>query len=83
MTRYAAVSGLVERASGRSVGWQKSLVGGGVFTHEAGIHVDGLIKDRLNYQGVDPSELGRDHQFVLGKHSGSQGYHPRLCRYGR
>ncbi|MCG8025695.1 MAG: homocitrate synthase [Candidatus Thiodiazotropha endolucinida] len=71
MTRYATVSDLVERASGRSVGWQKSLVGGGVFTHEAGIHVDGLLKDRLNYQGVDPSELGRDHQFVLGKHSGS------------
>lgn len=71
MTRYAAVSDLVERASGRSVGWQKSLVGDGAFTHEAGIHVDGLMKDRLNYQGVDPAELGRDHQFVLGKHSGS------------
>jgi homocitrate synthase NifV len=72
MARYGVVSALVERASGRSVGWQKSLVGAGVFTHEAGIHVDGLIKDRLNYQGVDPSELGRDHRFVLGKHSGSQ-----------
>ncbi len=71
MTRYSALSELVEIASGRSVGWQKSLVGAGVFTHEAGIHVDGLMKDRLNYQGVDPSELGRDHQFVLGKHSGS------------
>jgi homocitrate synthase NifV len=71
MTRYSVLSELVEIASGRSVGWQKSLVGAGVFTHEAGIHVDGLMKDRLNYQGVDPSELGRDHQFVLGKHSGS------------
>ena len=71
MTRYSDLSELVERASGRSVGWQKSLVGAGVFTHEAGIHVDGLMKDRLNYQGVDPAELGRDHQFVLGKHSGS------------
>jgi homocitrate synthase NifV len=29
------------------------------------------MKDRLNYQGVDPAEMGRDHQFVLGKHSGS------------
>jgi homocitrate synthase NifV len=72
MTGYGAVSQLVERASGRSIGWQKSLVGDGAFTHEAGIHVDGLMKDRLNYQGVDPSELGRDHRFVLGKHSGSQ-----------
>ncbi len=71
MARYSGLSQLVERASGRSVGWQKSLVGAGVFTHEAGIHVDGLMKDRLNYQGVDPAELGRDHQFVLGKHSGS------------
>ncbi|MEW8659713.1 MAG: homocitrate synthase [Candidatus Thiodiazotropha endolucinida] len=71
MARYTMVSELVERASGRNVSWQKSLVGAGVFTHEAGIHVDGLMKDRGNYQGVDPRELGRDHRFVLGKHSGS------------
>ncbi|MBT3010163.1 MAG: homocitrate synthase [Candidatus Thiodiazotropha sp. (ex Lucina aurantia)] len=71
MARYSMVSELVELASGRHVGWQKSLVGAGVFTHEAGIHVDGLMKDRCNYQGVDPRELGRDHRFVLGKHSGS------------
>jgi homocitrate synthase NifV len=71
MTRYSILSKQVEQASGRSVSWQKSLVGAGVFTHEAGIHVDGLMKDRLNYQGVDPAELGRDHEFVLGKHSGS------------
>ncbi len=71
MAHYAKVSRLVEHASGRSVGWQKSLVGAGVFTHEAGIHVDGMMKDRRNYQGIDPAEMGRDHQFVLGKHSGS------------
>ena len=71
MAGFAGLSKLVERASGRSVGWHKSLVGAGVFTHEAGIHVDGLLKDQLNYQGVDPTELGRDHRFMLGKHSGS------------
>lgn len=71
MTGYGDVSRLVEQASGRRVAWQKSLVGAGVFTHEAGIHVDGLMKDRLNYQGVDPAEMGRDHSIVLGKHSGS------------
>ena len=38
--------------------WQKSLVGDGVFTHEAGIHVDGLLKNRLNYQGIDPGTAG-------------------------
>lgn len=71
MSNYAQVSKLVEKASGRSVNWQKSLVGAGVFTHEAGIHVDGLLKDRNNYQGVDPLEIGREHEFVLGKHSGN------------
>lgn len=65
-----ALSQRVEQASGRSVGWQKSIVGKGVFTHEAGIHVDGMLKDARNYQGLDPSELGRQHELVLGKHSG-------------
>lgn len=68
--KIPALSALVEQASGRSVAWQKSVVGAGVFTHEAGIHVDGLLKDRNNYQGLDPAEVGRDHSLVLGKHSG-------------
>ncbi len=71
MTHYPALSTLVEHASGHHVGWHKSIVGEGAFTHEAGIHVDGLMKDLGNYQGVDPVEVGRDHRMVLGKHSGS------------
>ena len=67
---FAALSTLVAQASGKPVAWHKSLVGAGAFTHEAGIHVDGLIKDPLNYQGVDPAELGLNHRLVLGKHSG-------------
>ena len=70
--RLMALSDLVQRASGRDVSWQKSVVGEGVFTHEAGIHVDGLIKDPRNYQGLDPAELGRSHNLVLGKHSGGR-----------
>nr|P05342.2 RecName: Full=Homocitrate synthase [Azotobacter vinelandii]AAA64727.1 homocitrate synthase (nifV) [Azotobacter vinelandii] len=66
-----AISALVERASGRQVAWQKSVVGAGVFTHEAGIHVDGLLKHRRNYEGLNPDELGRSHSLVLGKHSGA------------
>ncbi len=71
LSSYASLSTLVENASGRPVPWQKSLVGRGAFTHESGIHVDGLMKDRRNYQGVDPVEIGRDHTLVLGKHSGT------------
>ncbi len=71
MRRYMELSRLVAAASGRPVPWNKSLVGAGAFAHEAGIHVDGLIKDPLNYQAIDPAELGLGHRFVLGKHSGA------------
>ena len=67
-----ALSALVARASGRNVALNKSIVGEAVFTHESGIHVDGLIKNPLNYQGFDPMEIGREHRLVLGKHSGSR-----------
>ncbi|WP_295393173.1 homocitrate synthase [uncultured Thiodictyon sp.] len=70
LSRFDGLSRLVARASGKPVAWHKSLVGQGAFTHEAGIHVDGLLKDPLNYQGIDPAEVGRIHSLVLGKHSG-------------
>ena len=63
----------VEAASGRPVPWGKSVVGEGIFRHESGIHVDGLLKDARNYQGLDPAALGRCHELVLGKHSGTRG----------
>ncbi len=60
----------VHLASGRPQTAQKAITGDVVFTHESGIHVDGLLKDINNYQGFSPSLIGREHQFVLGKHSG-------------
>ncbi|MHB8167224.1 MAG: homocitrate synthase/isopropylmalate synthase family protein, partial [Sulfuricella sp.] len=68
--RFPEISRLVALASGRPVPTNKSIVGEGVFTHESGIHVDGLIKNRANYQNFDPAEVGRHHRMVLGKHSG-------------
>jgi len=68
---FPEISRLVAIASGRPIPANKSIVGDAVFTHESGIHVDGLIKNPLNYQGLDPQEVGRTHKLVLGKHSGS------------
>ncbi|MCB1908854.1 MAG: homocitrate synthase [Rhodocyclaceae bacterium] len=67
----AELSRLVADASGRPIAANKSIVGSGVFTHEAGIHVDGLGKNPHNYQALDPALLGRQHAIVLGKHSGT------------
>jgi homocitrate synthase NifV len=77
-----ALSDLVARASGRPVAANKSIVGEAVFSHESGIHVDGLLKDRRNYEAFAPEELGRAHRLVLGKHSGSRGVLDAYTRLG-
>jgi homocitrate synthase NifV len=73
LRNFTHLSHQVATASGDTIGSRKSLIGRDVFSHEAGIHVDGLLKDPKNYQGVDPALVGRSHKLVLGKHSGSQG----------
>ncbi len=82
LSLFPALSDAVAAASGRPVSWQKSVVGEGVFTHEAGIHVDGLLKDPDTYQAFDPSEVGRSHTLVVGKHSGSHGIMAAYARMG-
>ncbi len=72
-TALLGISRLVEQASGRQVALNKSIVGSGVFTHESGIHTDGLAKNASTYESFDPAELGRERRIVLGKHSGSHG----------
>jgi homocitrate synthase NifV len=68
---FPQVSALVAKASGRAIPVNKSIVGEAVFTHESGIHVDGMIKNPINYETFSPAEVGREHRTVLGKHSGS------------
>jgi homocitrate synthase NifV len=70
LTELGRVAALVAAAARRPIPVNKAIVGDHVFTHESGIHVDGLIKDRRTYQALDPSLLGRSHRFVIGKHSG-------------
>ena len=70
--QFKAISQLVALASARPVPAGKSIVGDAIFSHESGIHVDGLLKNPKNYQSFDPEELGRQHRMVLGKHSGTK-----------
>jgi homocitrate synthase NifV len=77
-----SISHLVAHASGRQVAFNKSIVGEAVFTHESGIHIDGLLKNASTYESFDPSELGRQRRTVLGKHSGSQAVRQAYGRLG-
>jgi homocitrate synthase NifV len=70
LDQLGGVAALVAAAAARPIPANKAIVGDDVFTHESGIHVDGLLKDRRTYQALDPGMLGRVHRFTIGKHSG-------------
>jgi homocitrate synthase NifV len=78
--RYLAE--LVAHRAGMDVGRAQPIVGSDVFTHESGIHVDGMIKSRECYEALSPDRLGRSHRFVLGKHSGLAGLRHELDYLG-
>lgn len=72
LTGLMALSRLVAEASGREIAASKPVVGAHVFSHEAGIHVDAILKRRDTYEDARnaPDKYGRRHQLTLGKHSG-------------
>jgi isopropylmalate/homocitrate/citramalate synthase len=65
------LSQAVAQASGMFIMPTKPVVGHNVFRHESGVHVDGMLKDPSTYESICPEPLGRSHEYVLGKHSGS------------
>ncbi len=73
------LSELVARHSATDVGRAQPIVGKDVFTHESGIHVDGILKSRDCYEALSPKALGRKHRFVVGKHSGLAGLRHELA----
>lgn len=73
------VAALVAAAAARAIPLNKAIVGEHVFTHESGIHVDGLLKDERTYQALDPRLLGRSNRIVIGKHSGLSAITTLLC----
>ncbi|MFC1607262.1 2-isopropylmalate synthase [Candidatus Latescibacterota bacterium] len=72
-------SRLVSNLSGIRVQPNKAIVGANAFAHEAGIHVDGLLKSRETYEIMTPDSIGlTDMKIVLGRHSGVHGLKQRL-----
>ncbi|PYT03065.1 MAG: 2-isopropylmalate synthase [Acidobacteria bacterium] len=64
-------SQLLTEVTGAAVQANKAIVGRNAFAHEAGIHQDGVIKNRLTYEIMTPQSVGvPDSKLVLGKHSG-------------
>ena len=80
--KLASVSARVAIASGIPMNHQKAIVGKQIFSHESGIHVDGILKDATVYEGVLPEDYGRHREIVLGKFSGRRSIKHILATWG-
>ncbi len=76
---------LVSVASNRRIDTNLPIVGEYIFSHESGIHVNGMMKSKSSYEPFTPKEVGLKREFPIGKHSGtstlmyhleSMGIHP-------
>jgi len=61
----------------------KAIIGANAFAHEAGIHQDGMLKDRSTYEIMRPQDIGLPESvLVMGKHSGRRALKDKLERMG-
>src|SRR5262245_45178067 len=76
-------SRLVAHVTGIQVQRNKAVIGQNAFAHEAGIHQDGMLKDRSTYEIMRPEEVGLPRtELVLGKHSGRHALRQRVEELG-
>ncbi len=78
-----ATSQLLSELTGERVQANKAIVGRNAFAHEAGIHQDGMLKDRRTYEIMRPEDVGvHQTSIVLGKHSGRHAVQKTCERLG-
>ncbi len=78
-----ATSQLLTALTGEPVQANKAIVGRNAFAHEAGIHQDGMLKDRRTYEIMRPEDVGvPSTTLVLGKHSGRHAVQHRVQQLG-
>jgi 2-isopropylmalate synthase len=76
-------SQMLTTLTGQAVQANKAIVGRNAFAHEAGIHQDGMLKDRRTYEIMRPEDVGVPAStLVLGKHSGRHAVQRRCEELG-
>jgi homocitrate synthase NifV len=58
-------------AANRQISTSRPIVGANIFSHESGIHVNGMIKNSSAYEAFEPEGVGLQRFFPIGKHSGT------------
>ena len=82
-TLLSKASKIVSNATGFPVQFNKAIVGKNAFAHEAGIHQDGMLKNRNTYEIMTPESVGvKQTSLVMGKHSGRHAFKDKLVSLG-
>ncbi|MCV2880439.1 2-isopropylmalate synthase [Actibacterium sp. XHP0104] len=82
-TKIMAISRRVATVSGFNVQFNKAIVGKNAFAHESGIHQDGMLKNRENFEIMRPEDIGLSGTSLpLGKHSGRAALRDKLEHLG-
>jgi len=76
------ISQFVQRLTGVYVQPNKAIVGENAFTHESGIHTQGMLADTSTYEPIKPELVGGTRRLAPGKHSGSAGIKAALSDMG-
>jgi 2-isopropylmalate synthase len=63
--KITKTSKLVSSLMNMPVQANKAIVGRNAFAHSSGIHQDGVIKNRENYEIIDPNEVGVDTSAII------------------
>lgn len=83
LSQTVRTSKLVSKLTGMIVPQNKAVVGANAFAHEAGIHQDGMLKNKQTYEVINPEMVGlHSNKMVLGKHSGSHAFKQRCEELG-
>ncbi len=81
--KLVPISRLLCDVTGMVVQRNKAIVGRNAFAHEAGIHQDGMLKERTTYEIMRPEDVGLSKtDLVLGKHSGRAALADRAKQLG-
>ena len=82
-TMLAKASKLVSTVTGFPVQYNKAIVGKNAFSHESGIHQDGMLKNVETYEIMRPEDVGvKETSLVLGKLSGRHAFKDKLAQLG-
>ena len=73
LARLSSTAGKIAEISNVQLSARKPYVGASAFSHKAGMHIDGMLKNSASFEHIDPFEVGNQRKFLISEMAGRQG----------